>query len=407
MALLIVGSSGFIGARVAAALEAAGHRVVRATRAQVDFSRSPDPARFREMLRGIEVVVNAAGIFREAPGRTFEAVHVEGPRALFAACAQAGVKVVQVSALGADAGAASAFHRSKRAADEALLSLDVPAIVLQPSLVFGSGGASARAFAALASLPWIPLPGDGRQRVQPVHVDDVAQAVARIVRTDHFPRARLAVVGPEPLTLRGYLAALRESLGLARARFLPMPRGHVARASRLRHGMLDADSLAMLERGNTADAAPFAALLGRAPRPASAFVPGEYRDAVRAQAHLDVARPLLRVALALVWLAAGIVSLGIYPVAESLALLERTGLTGTAALLALYGAAALDIALGVATLVVKRARWLWAAQAAVILGYTAIITLRLPEQWLHPYGPVVKNLPILAVLWLLHRTEAR
>jgi len=37
-----------------------------------------------------------------------------------------------------------------------------------------------------------------------------------------------------------------------------------------------------------------------------------------------------------------------------------------------------------------------------IVGYTAIISLRLPEYWLHPYGPVLKNLPMLAVLWLLY-----
>jgi hypothetical protein len=42
-------------------------------------------------------------------------------------------------------------------------------------------------------------------------------------------------------------------------------------------------------------------------------------------------------------------------------------------------------------------------QAAVILGYSAIITLWLPQYWLHPFGPVLKNLPILVLLWLLHR----
>ena len=69
--------------------------------------------------------------------------------------------------------------------------------------------------------------------------------------------------------------------------------------------------------------------------------------------------------------------------------------------LALYGAAALDLVLGVASLLMRRRRWLWLAQIALILGYTAIITARLPEFWLHPYGPVLKNLPMLAALWLL------
>jgi uncharacterized protein YbjT (DUF2867 family) len=67
--------------------------------------------------------------------------------------------------------------------------------------------------------------------------------------------------------------------------------------------------------------------------------------------------------------------------------------------------AALDLALGIATLVMRRRQWLYAFQALVILGYTAIITLWLPEYWLHPYGPVLKNLPLLAALWLLHALD--
>ncbi|MBN4659360.1 DoxX-like family protein, partial [Escherichia coli] len=88
-------------------------------------------------------------------------------------------------------------------------------------------------------------------------------------------------------------------------------------------------------------------------------------------------------------------------VEASYALLARTGIAGAAAPLALYGAAALDLLLGLATLLARRRRWVYAASMALILGYTAIITIALPEFWLHPYGPVLKNLPLLAALWLL------
>jgi hypothetical protein len=64
---------------------------------------------------------------------------------------------------------------------------------------------------------------------------------------------------------------------------------------------------------------------------------------------------------------------------------------------ALYRAAALDLALGVLTLMHPR-RWLWRSQAALILAYSAIVRLRLPEYWLHPFGPVQKNLPMLVAL---------
>jgi len=73
--------------------------------------------------------------------------------------------------------------------------------------------------------------------------------------------------------------------------------------------------------------------------------------------------------------------------------------------LALYGAAALDLAFGALSLAPRRPAWLWTAQAALILAYTLIISVRLPEFWLHPYGPILKNLPMLAALLLLARLD--
>jgi len=61
----------------------------------------------------------------------------------------------------------------------------------------------------------------------------------------------------------------------------------------------------------------------------------------------------------------------------------------------------------VAILVMKRRRALWIFQFLLVLAYTAIITVALPEQWLHPYGPVAKNLPILAAIALLYAWEDR
>ena len=124
---------------------------------------------------------------------------------------------------------------------------------------------------------------------------------------------------------------------------------------------------------------------------------------------LGVWLPVLRIALAALWVWTGIVSLGLYPVQDSLALLARVGLHGTAALIALYGAAALDIVLGVLTLLLPmRLRgWLWAAQLVLIAAYTVLITAFLPEQWLHPYGPVSKNLPVAAAIALLWAAEGR
>lgn len=451
MKVLLTGATGFIGQAVAEALLAQGHHLVcvlrdparlrsregvarhRVQPIALDFSKALSPADWRAALEGVEVVVNTVGIFQEAsgkrgrgiqPGQSFDFLHTRAPIALFDAAAQAGVRlIVQVSALGADAGAQSAFHLSKRAADDHLRRLGVPALIAQPSLVYGPGGASAALFNRLAALPVRVLPRLPPPGVQPVLLDDVVRGVVKALEPaqalGNSGCRTLAFVGPEAMPLSVYLARLRCTLGWQRPAGLielswPLVQA-AARAAQHVPGLstaafLDPDALAMLARGNAADPAPFASLLGRAPQPVEAFVDPRHAPAFRHSALLLIWQPVLRISVALVWLWTGVVSMGLYPIQDSLALLARVGAHGALAWLLLYGAALLDLALGVATLISPKLPppWrgrLWAAQIALITGYTALISWRLPEFWLHPYGPLLKNLPMLAAIGLLWSLE--
>jgi uncharacterized protein YbjT (DUF2867 family) len=421
MRIVLVGATGFIGARLRTALRMRGHRLLLVSRSRpaamddaetwlrLDLATPVDPAALDDALQGADALVNAAGIVRESAGRRFADVHDAGPRALFDASLRAGMRrVVQVSALGADADARTAFHLSKRAADEHLLSLPVAGVVAQPSLVFGGEGASSRLFLSIATWPLLPLPGGGEQAVQPIHVDDLMDALVALVE-DRLPTGRVALVGPRPLTLREYLQALRRGLGLAPARVVALPRrvgDLLARLGDRLEGLpLDSERWSMLQRGNVAPAADTARLLGRPPRPPEDFVPRAAAAGLRTLGQLAWTLPLLRLAVALVWLVTGVVSLGVFPVAQSHELLARAGVPEALRPLALYGAAALDLAFGALSLAPRRPAWLWTAQAALILAYTLIISVRLPEFWLHPYGPILKNLPMLAALLLLARLD--
>jgi uncharacterized membrane protein YphA (DoxX/SURF4 family) len=158
----------------------------------------------------------------------------------------------------------------------------------------------------------------------------------------------------------------------------------------------------MLQQGNTASAKDLQALLQRPPRPCRQFIDEGWQAPLALQARMGWLTGLLRLSLAVVWLLTGFVSLFVFPVDDSLALLGRAGVPQALQPLALHGAAGLDLVLGVLTLWPLRSlRWLWAAQMLLITAYTAVITLRLPEFWWHPYGPLSKNLPMLAVLVLL------
>jgi uncharacterized protein YbjT (DUF2867 family) len=423
MVVFVTGAHGFLGRHIVRALDAAGHAlrlgvhretgaVAPGTRVPVDFARDIEASRWLPRLAGVDVVVNTVGILRETHAATFAALHRDAPRALFAACVDAGVRqVIQVSALGADDAARSRYHASKRDADRYLASLPIASAIVQPSLVYGPGGASARLFEALSTLPVLPLPGGGTQRVQPVHLDDLVAAVVGLVGRDTAPGTVVPVVGPEPLTLADYLQRLRAALGRRRARVvavpMPLARFAASAAGALPGALVDRETLGMLERGNTADPAPLRALLGREPRAVDAFIAPEQAGATDARAVLAWLLPLLRLAIAFVWIWTGIVSMGLYPVDESRALLARLGVTGTLATLLLYGAALLDLGLGVAALAVRRRLWVWRAQIAVIVGYTLLVSAWLPEYWLHPYGPITKNLPLIVATWLVATLEAR
>ncbi len=420
MVILLTGATGFIGSRLAAALRVAGHAVISATRSplapgeagpelHVDFAKDVEPAVWAPRLAGVDVVINSVGLLQESGSQTFEALHAAAPIALFEACASAGVRrVVQISALGADDAAQSAYHLSKRAADEALARLPIDWVIVQPSLVYGRGGASAALFDSLAAAPLIPLPGRGRQQVQPVHVDDVVDGIVALLERPDVRAVTVPFVGPEALTLRAFLGALRKALGFGRALFVPVPTPLVRLAARVGVGLLSTETLQMLERGNVADAAPLQRLLCRRARSVEEFVSRADRASAAREALLHVFLPGLRVGVAVMWLVAGIVSLGLYPVEESLRRIAVAGITAQpAASVVLYGAALLDLALGVATLVMRRRQWLWLAQIALVLVYTAIVSIRMPELWLEPFGPIAKNVPVLALLWFMYALDGR
>lgn len=418
MVILITGATGFIGRRLTAALRAAGHRVIAASRrpgtkdsVAADFTRDFDAEAWVPKLAGVDVVINAVGIIREHGAQSFKNIHTRAPQALFSACVKAGVKkVIQISALGADTGT-TGYFTSKHAADEYLQKLPIAWTIVQPSLVFGFGGSSASLFTLLASLPVTPLPGGGSQQVQPIHVDDVVAAIRELVESSEMNEKRVALVGPEPLSLKEFLRRLRQRMQLPHALFVTIPfvfmRAIATVAQYVPGSLLDPETLSMLEAGNTAPPNDTQRLLQASPRAPEQLIADDQRDPMRREAQLAWLLPMLRISIALVWIWTGIVSLGLYPTQDSYELLARVGVSAALAPLMLYGAAVLDLLIGLATLVMSRLGWLWLLQLAIILGYTIIITLKLPEFWLHPYGPLSKNLVMLAAIYLLYTLEPR
>ncbi|MQP64997.1 NAD(P)H-binding protein [Niveispirillum sp. SYP-B3756] len=429
MRILIIGAGGFVGRHLLARLMEGEDTVIVAGRNPARLQRRfPETATmscdlahdraadWQARLHGIDAVINLAGVIRDGAGR-FAAVHDQGAKALFNACLAAGVRqVIQLSALGADETGISPYHRSKKAADDHLASLDPTGqhmnwAILRPSLIIGRGGASTEMLLALAAAP-LPLRlGPGTWQVQPIHVDDVVEVIIHLLhRAGPFTR-RLDLAGPVAMTTDGVTRALRNWLGLRPAPFLPLPPtllmlGAVL-GDRFGLGPASRDSLIMLKAGNVGDDRPVRELLGRPARAlpvALARHPAMAADRWRARL-LPLALPL-RLLLAALWIWTGIVSLGLYPVSDSDALLAPLGLTGLSAGVALYTGALLDLTLGLALLCRWRPVAVGAAQLVLMVGYTVLISLYLPDLWLHPFGAITKNLVVAGATLVMMAMEA-
>lgn len=110
----------------------------------------------------------------------------------------------------------------------------------------------------------------------------------------------------------------------------------------------------------------------------------------------------MRYAIATVWLVTGYIVLWIYPLEDSVALMNRVGISGDWTRIAVYAGAVLDLLMGFCTLFFPRKK-LWAFQFMITLAYSLCIAIFLPEFLVHPFGPILKNVPFLTMIWLLYR----
>ena len=424
--ILVTGAGGFVGSHVVSALLRAGYDVICCGRNEVnlrrhfptcrvveyDFTSSLPTEELDSLVRGVSVVINAVGIIQEHGKGTFEAVHRRGPIELFHAAERAGVqRVIQISALGADAQGATTYHQTKRDADEALKTFSLDWVILHPSLIFGRGGRSFAFFSALAASPVLFLPGRGDQLIQPIHVHDLTAGIIRLVASDAVSRVTLPVVGPDPVTFRQFMETIRTWLGLSPGPSVYVPMGIVRLMARigdiLRSDFVNTDTVSMLCRGNTADPSSFAAASGLTPRSLSHALPmgGSGRPEFMA-ACLTILQPLLVVSIAAVWIGSGLVTLFGFPHQTSEGWLLRVGIPEAWTGVTLVLASLLDILLGVAMFFRRPLRLVLALQLFLIVGFSSILTLQMPELWLHPFGPLLKNLPLFCatvLLWALAR----
>jgi uncharacterized protein YbjT (DUF2867 family) len=285
MRIALTGGTGFVGGAVLRQLLRRGHevrllvrRAERAARLK-DFGGVElvaggleDEASLQALVEGSDAVVHLVGIIAEHGEQTYQRVHVDGTARLAAAARAAGVRrFAHMSALGARTDAsATAYHRSKAAGEDAVRQSGLAHVILRPALIAGPGNVPLKLMCDLLRLaPVLPVVGDGRYRLQPVWLEDVAEAFAvGLERPDLL--GTFEVAGPERLTWHEVLDRLETALGVRRPRVgvpLPLVRLGALGGDLLPHiAPITTEQLQMLLEGTTTDANAIETRFGIRPR---------------------------------------------------------------------------------------------------------------------------------------------
>ncbi|MEO6091645.1 MAG: complex I NDUFA9 subunit family protein [Novosphingobium sp.] len=288
--IAVLGGSGFLGQHLAQELMARGARLRIASRnperahrikplaalGQIQFTRCDvtRPASLVGALAGADAVVNLVGAF----SGDLDALQGNGTRRIAEAAQAAGVSaLVHVSAIGADADAEVDYARSKGDGERAVLAAFPAATILRPSILFGPDDNFVMMFGRLiAMLPVLPVFGPAA-KLQPVFVDDVAQAIGALVAdAPRHAGQTFEAAGPEAITMLEFNQRIAAAQQRKRM-FVELPDAVSSAVASLTGwapgAPITSDQWALLKQGNVASGSlPGLAQLGIAPRPLGLFL---------------------------------------------------------------------------------------------------------------------------------------
>jgi len=242
MTVLVAGGTGFIGRAVVSALRREGHQVRVLTRGAT--SRNPfvhdrgvalvtgdvrDAATLGEAMQGVDTIVCAVqfpGHPVEVPRKdlTYDEYDRKGTENLLAAAKKAGAtRFIYLSGAGVGQGKPEEWFVAKDKAEAAVRDSGMTWTIIRPSWVYGPRDRSLNRFALFArTLPVVPLTGPGKNRVRPVHVDDVATVVALALKLPAAENQVFEIGGPQLLSMRQIVRIMLDVMGKKRL-VLPAP----------------------------------------------------------------------------------------------------------------------------------------------------------------------------------------
>jgi uncharacterized protein YbjT (DUF2867 family) len=222
----VFGGTGFVGRRIVRHLREAGTkvRIVSRHRDRVEddgveqiAADAHNESDVEAALAGADGAVNAISLYVEQGSNSFHSLHVEVAGKIATAARQAGVRrFVHMSGIGANTASPSPYIRSRGEGEVAVRAAFPSAVIIRPAVMFAADDAFLTTILRmLRSLPAYPIFGDGRTRLQPVHADNVAAAIAQILRQSQKPYPVYELAGPR---VYSYEELLRTIARIARLR---------------------------------------------------------------------------------------------------------------------------------------------------------------------------------------------
>ncbi len=235
--IFIAGATGFVGGNLVEDLLAKGFRLKCLARSEkaaaalssrgVEVVRGDitEPGSLGGVLGPDDFVINLVGTIEEKGKATFRAVHVEGTENLVAEGKRAGVRhFFYQSALGADKDSRSGYLRTKAEAEQIVTQSGLSCTIFRPSLIIGPWDGFTKKMAEMIKLsPFLPIPGEGRSKFQPVFIKDWIRCLEAVLGEPEKFRSTFDIGGPEQLTYLEIVETLAAAMGRAKPVFrIPM-----------------------------------------------------------------------------------------------------------------------------------------------------------------------------------------
>jgi len=234
----VFGGTGFLGRRIVRHLRLHGFCVRVASRhPDRGHALGPDDAQLRavkadvrdqrlvaDALADAYGAVNAVSLYLEQGLETFHSVHVESAQRVAAQAQRAGVKrLIHVSGIGADPRSQSLYIRKRGEGELAVREAFAEAILIRPAVMFGRDDAFLTTILKLLNrLPLFPMFGNGQMRLQPINVEDVGEAITKILQREQTGPNMFECGGPSVYSYEELLRVVANAAGI-KPILLPVP----------------------------------------------------------------------------------------------------------------------------------------------------------------------------------------